>query len=117
MPAQTAGMAYGSGTFLSVLISLASLVIVVVLILLSRHGLKFAQSYLQRSRKTQELALVESLMLDQRRRLSVVQCGARRGVILTGGGNDLFLGWMDEAQSLTTQPGTEGLNTKETVGQ
>lgn len=110
-------MAYGSGTFLSVLISLASLVVVVVLILLSRHGLKFAQSYLQKGRKTQELALVESLMLDQRRRLSVVRCGAKRGIILTGGGNDLFLGWMDDAEGFAEVPPVDKPQTTETMRQ
>lgn len=116
MSAPPVGMAYGSGTFFSVLISLASLVIVVVLILLSRHGLKFAQTYLQRGRKTQDLAVVESIMLDQRRRLSIIRCGAKRGVILTGGGNDLFLGWLAESESLAPSF-AENLNAAERAGQ
>ncbi|MFT9458264.1 MAG: flagellar biosynthetic protein FliO [Acetobacter orientalis] len=114
MSAHTAGMAYGAGSFVSVLLSLVSLVIVVVLILLSRHGLKFAQSYLQRGRKTQDLAVVESIMLDQRRRLSLVRCGSKRGVILTGGGNDLFLGWLGEGDVLTP-PCAESSQTAELV--
>lgn len=42
------------------------------------------------------LILRESIALDPRRRVHLVQCGERRVVLLTGGGRDLVIGWMQE---------------------
>ena len=97
---QTGSLAHGTGTFASAWLAyLASFVIVIALILLSRHGLKYLEPYLLKGRRTRSLALVESLAIDQRRRLSIIRYNSRTGLILTGGGNDLFLGWMDEQGS------------------
>ena len=94
---QTGSLAHGAGTFASAWLAyLASFVIVIALILLSRHGLKYLEPYLLKGRRTRSLAIVESLAIDQRRRLSIIRYNSRTGLILTGGGNDLFLGWMDE---------------------
>jgi hypothetical protein len=41
------------------------------------------------------LALVQVLALDPRRRLHLVRCDGRHLLLLTGGGNDLFIGWAD----------------------
>ncbi len=48
------------------------------------------------------LALRESVALDTRRRLHLVQCGDRRVVLLTGGTQDVVIGWLDGAE--TTPP-------------
>lgn len=37
----------------------------------------------------------ESIALDARRRLHLVQVGARHVLLLTGGENDLTVGWLD----------------------
>ncbi|GBQ24664.1 hypothetical protein ACLRDC_11640 [Gluconacetobacter sacchari] len=96
---QTGSLAQGGGSFAATWLAyLASFAIVIVLILLSRHGLKFLEPYLLKGRRTRNLAIVESLAIDQRRRLSIIRYHARTGLILTGGGNDLFLGWVDEEQ-------------------
>ncbi|MDB5404820.1 MAG: hypothetical protein QOD93_252 [Acetobacteraceae bacterium] len=50
-----------------------------------------AQSYSGRT-----LILQESIALDQRRRVHLVQCGQRQVVLLTGGGQDLVVGWMQD---------------------
>jgi flagellar protein FliO/FliZ len=42
------------------------------------------------------LILQESIALDQRRRVHLVQCGQRQVVLLTGGGQDLVVGWMQD---------------------
>ncbi|MBO1324767.1 flagellar biosynthetic protein FliO [Acetobacter sp. TBRC 12305] len=76
----------------------ASLLLVIALILLTRYGVKFVEPYLARGRRTRDLAVVESLSIDQRRKLSLIRCKDRTGLILTGGGSDVFLGWMDEPQ-------------------
>ncbi len=42
------------------------------------------------------LVLQESLSLDQRRRIHLVQCGQRQVLLLTGGAQDLVVGWMQD---------------------
>ena len=42
------------------------------------------------------LILRESIALDPRRRIHLVQCGHRQVVLLTGGGQDLVIGWMQD---------------------
>ncbi len=42
-----------------------------------------------------QLALVESLALDPRRRLTLVRCDGRRLLLLTGGERDVVVGWID----------------------
>jgi flagellar protein FliO/FliZ len=42
------------------------------------------------------LSLVESVALDPRRRVHLIQCGHRQVVLLTGGGQDLVVGWIPD---------------------
>jgi hypothetical protein len=42
------------------------------------------------------LALVQSIALDPRRRVSLLRCGDRHVVVLTGGGSDVVVGWLDD---------------------
>jgi flagellar biogenesis protein FliO len=48
------------------------------------------------SRSGRTLILRESIALDPRRRIHLVQCGQRQVVLLTGGGQDLVIGWMQD---------------------
>jgi flagellar protein FliO/FliZ len=41
------------------------------------------------------LRLEQTIALDARRRLLLVQCGHRRLLLLTGGGQDVVVGWLD----------------------
>ncbi|MFL5288157.1 MAG: hypothetical protein ACJ8AW_46165 [Rhodopila sp.] len=41
------------------------------------------------------LALRESVALDTKRRLHLVQCGKRQVALLTGGAHDLVVGWIE----------------------
>ncbi|GAB6969136.1 hypothetical protein JCM25156A_31750 [Komagataeibacter kakiaceti JCM 25156] len=94
---QAGSLAHGAGTFGTAWLTwIASFVIVIALILLSRYGLQLLEPYLSRRRQTRHLAVVESLAIDQRRRISIIKCGGKKGLILTGGGNDVFLGWMED---------------------
>jgi flagellar protein FliO/FliZ len=52
------------------------------------------------------LALRDSLALDSRRRLLVVHCGARDVVLLTGGAQDLVVGWLDPPAGGAPSPDT-----------
>ncbi|MCE2576799.1 flagellar biosynthetic protein FliO [Komagataeibacter sp. FNDCR2] len=93
---QSGSLAHGAGTFGTAWLTwIVSFVIVIALILLSRYGLQLLEPYLSRRRQTRNLAVVESLAIDQRRRISIIKCGEKKGLILTGGGNDVFLGWME----------------------
>jgi flagellar protein FliO/FliZ len=47
-------------------------------------------------RSGRTLILRESIALDPRRRVHLVQCGQRQVVLLTGGGQDLVVGWMQD---------------------
>jgi flagellar protein FliO/FliZ len=42
------------------------------------------------------LILRESIALDPRRRIHIVQCGQKQVVLLTGGGQDLVVGWVQD---------------------
>jgi flagellar protein FliO/FliZ len=42
------------------------------------------------------LILRETIALDPRRRLHLVQCADRQVILLTGGGQDLVVGWVPE---------------------
>jgi flagellar protein FliO/FliZ len=41
------------------------------------------------------LAVQEVLALDSRRRLHLIRCDNRRVLLLTGGAQDLMVGWLD----------------------
>jgi flagellar protein FliO/FliZ len=41
------------------------------------------------------LGLVQALALDSRRRLHLVCCDGRHVLLLTGGGQDLVVGWLE----------------------
>jgi flagellar protein FliO/FliZ len=43
------------------------------------------------------LILRESVALDTKRRVHLLQCGDRQVVLLTGGSQDLLVGWVNEA--------------------
>jgi flagellar protein FliO/FliZ len=42
------------------------------------------------------LRLCESIALDTRRRVHLIQCGQRQVVVLTGGAQDLVIGWIKD---------------------
>jgi flagellar protein FliO/FliZ len=46
------------------------------------------------TRTGRTLVLRESIALDPRRRVHLVQCGERQVILLTGGGQDVVIGWM-----------------------
>ncbi len=50
------------------------------------------------------LHLAESLALDPRRRLLLVRCDNREALLLTGGLNDVMLGWVEAAPSAEAAP-------------
>jgi flagellar protein FliO/FliZ len=51
--------------------------------------------FIARPTAGRELAVCETLALDPRRRLHLVRCGNRRVLLLTGGPQDVVVGWPD----------------------
>jgi flagellar protein FliO/FliZ len=78
-------------TFLVIAVLAGVLMLIVAATRLFQFGLWRPQP-----RPGRTLVLRESIALDPRRRIHLVQCGQRQVVLLTGGGQDLVIGWLQE---------------------
>lgn len=84
-------MSGGTSTLITALLALVAVLLLVVLAArLIRLG-----GWSHRPHPGKLLALRESIALDPRRRLHLVECGQKRVVLLTGGTQDLVVGWID----------------------
>jgi flagellar protein FliO/FliZ len=72
----------------------ASLAGVVAALILALRGLRAASLARGAGRR---LAVEEAVALDTRRRLVLVRCDGRAVLLLTGGAQDLVLGWLPDA--------------------
>jgi flagellar protein FliO/FliZ len=94
----------------SPLTAVLALAAVVGLILLTRSALPLlpvlaraaARGGLGAAAPGDGVALEQTLALDARRRLLLLRCGGRRLLLLTGGPQDVVVGWLDPA------PGRDG---------
>ena len=78
-PPVAAGL--GGGSFVAPVITcVVAFAVVIGLIFLSRYGLKFVEPYLLKGRQTRDLAVLESVAVDQRRRVSVIRYGRKKGL-------------------------------------
>lgn len=85
------------------LLAVLALVAVIGLILLARLAVPLLPAMARAalrgrahaSGSPETLALEQSLALDPRRRLLLVRCGARRVLLMTGGAQDVVVGWLD----------------------
>jgi flagellar protein FliO/FliZ len=79
----------------SVLFTLSVLAAVVGLVVLAgRLAMRF--SFRSHPAGGRLLVLRESVALDTKRRVHLLQCGDRNVVVLTGGSQDLVVGWINE---------------------
>jgi flagellar protein FliO/FliZ len=78
----------------SVLTAIAALIAVVALIWLVGRMARFG-GMARRPASGGALAVQDVLALDARRRLHLVKCGDRRVLLLTGGAQDVVVGWLD----------------------
>ncbi|NHO56503.1 hypothetical protein GOB86_05375 [Acetobacter lambici] len=62
------------------------------------------EPYLSKGRQTPNLAVMESVAVDQRRRVSVIRYGQKKGLVLTGGSSDVFMGWVEEGDTPVASP-------------
>jgi flagellar protein FliO/FliZ len=79
----------------SVLMVVGVLTGVLALILVATRIFQFSQ-WRTRPLSGRTLVIRESIALDPRRRIHLVQCGQRQVVLLTGGGQDLVIGWIQD---------------------
>jgi flagellar protein FliO/FliZ len=79
----------------SLLTAVAALVAVLALVWAGARAARFSGLAPRRS-GARMLAVRDAIALDGRRRLLVVRCGARDVVLLTGGGQDVVVGWMPQ---------------------
>lgn len=83
----------------SLLLAFVALAVVLGLIWLAQLAARRGLSPLLRARMGSapgdgRLAVVRSLGLDPARRLHLVACDGRQVLLLTGGGQDLVVGWL-----------------------
>ena len=77
------------------LLTMAGALLAVLALLGGGARLMRVRGWPGRPRSGARLALHESLALDPKRRLHLVQCGSRQVVLLTGGAQDLVVGWIE----------------------
>jgi flagellar protein FliO/FliZ len=84
--------------FSSLLTAIAALVVVLALVWAGARAARFT-GLAPRSSSGRILAVQDAIALDSRRRLLVVRCGTRDVVLLTGGAQDLVVGWLAQQSS------------------
>jgi flagellar protein FliO/FliZ len=82
----------------SLLTVLASLVAVLALVWAGSRLARFS-GYAPRQCGSRLLTIQDSIALDSHRRLLVVRCGTRDVMLLTGGAQDVVLGWLSQSSS------------------
>jgi flagellar protein FliO/FliZ len=81
----------------SILTAIAALVAVLALIWLAGRAARFS-GMAQRPASGRLLEVQDVIALDARRRLHVVKCEGRRVLLLTGGAQDVVVGWLDRTE-------------------
>ena len=81
-------------SFTSILTAVAALAAVLGLIWLASRAARFG-GMSQRPANGRLLAVQDVMALDARRRLHLIKCGERRVLLLTGGPQDVVVGWLD----------------------
>ncbi len=82
-----------TGLVTSALTALAALAVVIAALLLTGRAARRAGLG---TRAGKRLALEEALPLDARRRLLLLRCDGRALLVLTGGPQDVALGWVPD---------------------
>jgi flagellar protein FliO/FliZ len=80
----------GMGTIVT---ATGALLLVLALVTLAARLIRMG-GWRPNARPGKLLALQESMALDTRRRLHLVQCGERQVLLLTGGAQDVVVGWI-----------------------
>lgn len=78
----------------SLVTAIAALAAVLALIWLASRAARFG-GFARRPPSGGVLAVQDVLTLDARHQLHLVRCGERRVLLLTGGAQDVVVGWLD----------------------
>jgi flagellar protein FliO/FliZ len=81
----------------SILTAIVALVAVLALIWLAGRAARFG-GMARRPQVGGSLAVQDVLALDARRRLHLIRCDERRVLLLTGGAQDVVVGWLDREE-------------------
>ena len=82
-------------TLESIAFALVALAVVIGLILMAQRAARWGGLAPLATGTRGRLALVEAIALDPRRRLSLVRCDGRDVLLLTGGPQDIVVGWTE----------------------
>lgn len=83
----------------SVIWALGALVAVLALVWMAQRIIKAAGPFAMRPRgEAGRMVFVQALPLDQRRRLHLIRCDGRHVLLLTGGGSDVVVGWLEDGK-------------------
>jgi flagellar protein FliO/FliZ len=92
-----------TSTFTATLTAFAALAAVLGLVWLASRAARWGGLAPRRAGE-RRLALQDALALDGRRRLTLVRCDDRTVLLLTGGAQDLVVGWLPEQVSVVSRP-------------
>jgi flagellar biogenesis protein FliO len=78
---------------------LGALVAVLALVWMAQRIIKATVPFAMRPRgEASRMVFVQALPLDQRRRLHLIRCDDRHVLLLTGGGSDVVVGWLEDGK-------------------
>ena len=86
-----------TATATTVLTAIAALAVVLGLIWLAQAVARQSGRFRPSVKGSARLSVVQSLALDQRRRVQLVACDGQHFLVLTGGSQDLMLGFVPRA--------------------
>lgn len=82
----------------SILTAVAALIAVLALIWLAGRAARFGGMARRPAAGGGSLAVQDVLALDARRHLHLIRCDGRRVLLLTGGAQDVVVGWLDREE-------------------
>ncbi len=88
--------------FATTLTALAALAVVLGLVWLASRAARWG-GLAPRASGVRRLAVQDALALDARRRLTLVRCDDRSVLLLTGGAQDLVVGWLKQSSVASCQ--------------
>ena len=88
-----------TGAAESLLSAGAALAVVLLLIVAAGRLIRIGSST-PRAKGGRAFLVQETVALDPRRRLHLIHCGSRRVLLLTGGAQDLVVGWIPDGDTI-----------------
>jgi flagellar protein FliO/FliZ len=88
--------------------ALAALLAVLALILLSGRGVRLLRNRGGLAGAGRRIDIRAAVAVDPRRRLVLVACDGHEVLLLTGGGQDLIVGWLPRPRDATADAAGDG---------